>query len=90
MKTSGRVQSALRDLIVTARKKRRWTQKELSDRSGVNLATLRKFEQTGVISTDRLSRLVEYLGLESVFYQSIQSISSPDLPRIDDLLRGQK
>ncbi|GLC28245.1 hypothetical protein rosag_47580 [Roseisolibacter agri] len=39
-----------------------WSREELSARSGVALATLRKFEETGSISLGRLLRLLDALG----------------------------
>jgi len=82
--------SALRALVVRGRKRRGWTQKELAERSGVSLRTLRKFEQTGVISTDRLSRLIGYLGLETAVCQAIQPLVEPELPSVDEFLKKRK
>ena len=39
-----------------------WTQEEFAERSGVTLATLRRFETTGLISSDRLLGLAHVLG----------------------------
>ncbi len=65
-----------------ARKQRGLTQQQLSDRSGVPLGTLRRFEQTGQISFDALIRLARALGCEADFdllftkpaYRSIQEV----------------
>jgi len=40
---------------------RGWTQRELADRSGVALETLRRFERTGKIALERLVRIAVVL-----------------------------
>ncbi len=58
------------------------TQQELSERSGVTLGTLRRFEQTGQVSLESLVRLAYALGCEDGFeslfskpaYKSIQEV----------------
>ncbi|TIH12508.1 XRE family transcriptional regulator [Marinifilum sp. JC120] len=42
---------------------RNWTQKMLSERSGVSLSTLRKFEQTGKISLESFVKICFCLDL---------------------------
>ena len=72
------------------RKKRGFTQSQLSSRSGVTLGTLRRFEQTGQISFESLIRLCRALDcesqLDSLFakpaYRSIQEV-------IDDQQRSR-
>ncbi len=63
------------------------TQAGLSKRSGVALATLRKFEQTGAISIDALFKLMLVVGgLDQVI-----EASKPDQARfasIDDVTSG--
>ena len=64
------------------RKKRNFTQEELSRRSGVNLASLRRFEQTGEISFVSSIKIAvvldEVVNFEKLFdseeYQSIQEV----------------
>ena len=43
------------------------TQKELSEKSGVAYATIRKFETTGIISLESLLKLADTLGQLEVF-----------------------
>jgi transcriptional regulator with XRE-family HTH domain len=43
------------------------TQKQLSDKSGVNYATIRKFENTGEISLSSLLKIAEALGEKQSF-----------------------
>lgn len=64
------------------RKERKMTQAELSSRSGVSLASLKRFEQTGEISFVSLLKIADVLdetdGFEQLFtkkeYGSIQEV----------------
>lgn len=67
------------------KKKRRFrklTQKELSEKSGISLASLKRFEQTGEISFVSLIKIADVLGEKDSFldlftrkeYQSIQEV----------------
>lgn len=64
------------------RKRRKMTQAELSSRSGVSLASLKRFEQTGEISFVSLLKIASVLdeteNFEKLFagevYQSIQEV----------------
>ena len=60
-----------------------YTQKSLADRSGVNLATLRKFEQTGVISLESLLKIFKVLQLISNFEKAIKP-SEAEYSSIED------
>jgi transcriptional regulator with XRE-family HTH domain len=53
--------------VKVLRLERRWTQREIADRSGIALATYRRFERSGRISLDRLARLAVILGVQSGF-----------------------
>ena len=55
-------QEEIRKQVKALRKAEGWTQAELSKRSGVPLATLRKFEQTGQISLKGLLKILMVLG----------------------------
>ncbi len=64
------------------------TQAGLSERSGVALGTLRKFEQSGSISIDNLLKLMLVVG----GLRKIVEASAPDQRRfssIDDVLSGK-
>lgn len=74
-----------KDIAVQEKKKRRlrkMTQKELSDRAGISLASLKRFEQTGEISFVSLIKIADILGetdtITQLFagreYQSIQEV----------------
>ena len=64
------------------RKLRKLTQEELSDRAGISLASLRRFEQTGEISFVSLIKIADILGEKDAFtklftsreYGSIQEV----------------
>jgi len=68
--------------IITLRKQEKMTQKELSDRSGVAYASIRKFETTGIISLESLLKICDILNRLTEF----ESILLPsDLKRKKDL-----
>lgn len=64
------------------RKRRKLTQKELSAKAGISLASLKRFEQTGEISFVSLIKIADILGetemIKELFvsrdYQSIQEV----------------
>lgn len=64
------------------RKLRKLTQKELSERAGISLASLKRFEQTGEISFVSLIKIADILGeteriaelFTSKEYRSIQEV----------------
>lgn len=65
------------------------TQTGLSERSGVALSTLRKFEQSGAISVDNLFKLMLVLGgLDDVIEASAPNASN--FSSIDDVLSGKE
>ena len=47
--------------IIALRKQERMSQKELSERSGVAYASIRKFESTGIISLESVLKVCEAL-----------------------------
>ena len=64
------------------------TQAGLSKRSGVALATLRKFEQTGAVSIDSLFKLMLVVGgLEEIVKASAPG--AHQFASIDDVLSGK-
>jgi len=65
------------------------TQTGLSKRSGVALATLRKFEQSGTVSVDNLFKLMLVLGgLDKVIEASAPSPSN--FGSIEDVISGNE
>lgn len=65
------------------------TQTGLSERSGVALSTLRKFEQSGAISVDNLFKLMLVLGgLDDVIEASAPNASN--FSSMDEVLSGKE
>jgi len=65
------------------------TQAGLSKRSGVALATLRKFEQSGAVSVDNLFKLMLVVGgLDELVQASAPNPSN--FSSIDDVLSGKE
>lgn len=68
--------------IITLRKQEKMSQRELSERSGVAYASIRKFELTGIISLEPLLKICEALKRLTDF----ESILLPsDMKRRKDL-----
>lgn len=65
------------------------TQSGLALRSGVNLSTLRKFEQKGLISLESLLKLSLVLGVLDKLVSALQP-SNPAFLTIDDVIAAQK
>jgi transcriptional regulator with XRE-family HTH domain len=53
--------------VKALRLERGWTQRELADRSGIALATYRRFERSGRISLERLLKLAVILDARAGF-----------------------
>lgn len=63
------------------------SQCSLSERSGVSLGVLKKFERTGKISLESLLKLALALGSLSDFIEVFKQITPEELPALDDLLK---
>lgn len=57
LKSPSAVQMDIAKRMVERRKSMKWTQEELSNRSGVSLGSLRRFERTGEISLSSLVKI---------------------------------
>jgi transcriptional regulator with XRE-family HTH domain len=68
--------------IIVLRKQEKMSQRELSERSGVAYASIRKFESTGIISLESLLKICEALKRLTDF-ESI--LLSSDMKRKKDL-----
>lgn len=76
------IQKDLAERIRTRRREGKISQAELAGRSGVSLASIRRFEATGEVSLASLVRIAAALGYESDFdnmftrknYQSIDEV----------------
>lgn len=62
--TSTEISQGLASRIRSARKRERLTQQELSSRSGVTLASYRRFEQTGEVSLMSFIKISQALDLD--------------------------
>ena len=95
--TAEEMDAALAKRIRGIRKRRRLTQQDLSERSGVSLGTLKRFETTGQISLLSLTKLAIALGCENeirslfdnVVYESIEDIW-PDYPSKEDFFFNEE
>lgn len=67
---------------------RNLTQAELSERSGVSVAVLRKFEQTGKISLESFVKLTFVLGLNERFVKALQP--QTQFASMDELLKASE
>ena len=64
------------------------TQEGLSDRSGVPLSTLRKFEQKGLISLDSFLKILSVVGGLEEMLNVLKPIK-PNFKAIDDVLKSE-
>jgi len=65
------------------------TQAGLSRRSGVKLATLRKFERTGIVSFQSLLNLANVLGYLDNLYKAFDPIQAK-FKTLDDVIKANK
>jgi transcriptional regulator with XRE-family HTH domain len=68
--------------VIVLRKQEKMSQKELSERSGVAYASIRKFESTGIISLESLLKICEVLKRLTDFESILQQ---NDIKRKKDL-----
>lgn len=71
-KTPKQVMLQLGERVRQLRKVKKISRQELADRSGVPAPTLRKFEQTGIVSLESLLKLVTILGRLEEFEQLLE------------------
>lgn len=72
--------------MVQLRKRKKITQKELSVKSGVSLGSVKRFEQSGEISLQSLTKLAIALGVEE---ELDHLFSEVPFNSIEEILRGQ-
>lgn len=81
-KTWNEIDNAIANRMVKLRKRRKITQKALAAKSGVSLGSIKRFEQSGEISLQSLTKLAIALEVEeeletlfdSVPFQSIEEV----------------
>lgn len=75
--------------VRTRRLQMELTQEGLSERSGVPLSTLRKFEQKGVISLDSFLKILSVVGgLEEMV--DVLKPKTPHFKSIDEVLKSEE
>jgi transcriptional regulator with XRE-family HTH domain len=72
LKTEADILREVADSVRAHRAALRWRQDDLARRSGVSIATLRRFERSGQISFLGLARLLVSLGLADRFLDSLK------------------
>ena len=63
-KTWNEINNGIAERIVQLRKRKKITQKEISRRSGVSLGSVERFEQSGEISLQSLTKIAIALGVD--------------------------
>ena len=69
LQTPGEMARSLAARVRALRLQRGWTQQEMAERSGLTLATYRRFERTGRIALERLLRIAVILDAQAGFEQ---------------------
>ena len=87
--TPSKAQMALAQNLRTRRLAMGLTQAGLSERSGVALATLRKFERTGAISVESLCKLMMVVGGLEKFVEA-SAPQKNEFNSIDEVLASHK
>ncbi len=64
-KTWSEIDCGIAEKIKRLRKRKKITQKELAKRSGVSLGSIKRFEQSGEISLQSLTKIALALGVEN-------------------------
>lgn len=72
LKTESDLLSEVAAIVRSHRQVLRWRQEDLARRSGVSIATLRRFERTGQIGFHGLARLLVTLGLADNFLTALK------------------
>lgn len=85
-KTPNELNRLLADRMIAIRKRRKLSQKELSDKSGVSLGSLKRFEQLGEISLLSFSKLAIALEIDDELTSLFEN--APFLS-IEEVIHGQ-
>ncbi len=84
-KTPKDVCEQLAKKIKAIRKQKSWSQKELAERSGVAYASVRKFENTGLVSLISLLKIVDVVGRLEEFEKVLQPDDTDRLNKLFDI-----
>jgi transcriptional regulator with XRE-family HTH domain len=79
LQSAGDIGEQLRRKIIALRRQKKLTQKELAERTGINLVTYRYFEQKGKISLARFLRICEALNRLDDFYGILNTRETPPI-----------
>lgn len=85
-KTPGEIQEIIAGRLRAIRRKRKISQKKLSELSGVSLGSVKRFEQSGEISFLSLIKIAYALGLDGELEHLFEE--TPPLS-IEEILHGQ-
>lgn len=85
-KTPGEIQKLIAERIRIIRRRRKISQKKLSELSGVSLGSVKRFEQSGEVSFLSLIKIATALGLNNELEHLFEDV--PPLS-IEEIIRGQ-
>lgn len=85
LNTVSKAQGKLREQVKATRVSQGLTQAGLANRSGIPLPTLRKYEQTGLISLESFLKILMVLGCLEAFVQVLED-HAEHFATIDDVL----
>ncbi len=85
--TPNKIQKLLSQRIRRLRLINEWTQVELAERSGISLASLKRFESTGKISLERLLLLAWTFGRLDEFTSLLEE---PEIMTLADIRKLEK
>ena len=85
-KTPKEINMVIADRIRTIRKRRRMSQVELSEKSGVSLGSVKRFERSGDISLISLTKIAKALDISN----ELENLFAEVKPQsIEEILNGQ-
>ena len=85
-KTPGEIQKLIAGRIRTIRRRRKISQKKLSELSGVSLGSVKRFELSGEVSFLSLIKIATALGLHGELEHLFEDVSPLS---IEEVIRGQ-
>ena len=81
---------ALAEKVRALRLEKQWKQSTLAERSGVSLASLRRFERTGLVSLQNLLRLIFALGRLDDFSELLLPRAAGSMAELEAEQTGNK
>ncbi|MBE5913581.1 MAG: helix-turn-helix transcriptional regulator [Pseudobutyrivibrio ruminis] len=85
-KTWKEINNEVASNVQKLRKRKKISQKELAERSGVSLGSIKRFEQTGEISLQSLTKIAIALRAEN---EMEALFTQPNFESIEEILNGQ-